>query len=73
MGSLFVLVSPCFRENVVVKGHFTCKSMEIGIIEGTNRNTFKHYKAHFDLKQKLPIYFFMKFAQFEEWKIWYIL
>ena len=23
--------------------------------------------------KKLPIYFFMKFAQFEEWMLWYIL
>ena len=37
--------------------------MESGIIEGAITAILEHYKAHFDL---LPIYFFMKFAQFEE-------
>ena len=31
------------------KGHFTCKSMEIDIIEGAITLILKHYKAHFDL------------------------
>ena len=35
--------------------------MESGIIEGAITSILEHYKA-----QKLPIYFFIKFAQFEE-------
>ena len=31
------------------KGHFTCKSMESGIIEGAITTILEHYKAHFDL------------------------
>ena len=41
--------------------------MEIGNTEGAIiALMLKHYKAHFDLKQKID-FFFMKFAQFEEW------
>ena len=40
--------------------------MESGIKEGAITSILNHYKAHFDLWQKLPIYFFMKFAEFEE-------
>ena len=34
------------------------KSMEIGIIEGATALIRKHYKAHFDLKQKIDYLFF---------------
>ena len=41
--------------------------MENGTIEGAKTSILERYKAHFDLySKKLPIYFFMKFAQFEE-------
>ena len=50
-----------------VKGHFTCKSMEIAIIESAITLILEHYKAVIlTSSKKLPIYFFMKFAQFEE-------
>ena len=47
--------------------------MEIGIIEGVialHLNIIKHILTS---SKKSTIYFFMKFAQFEEWMLWYIL
>ena len=44
--------------------------MEIAIIEGVVASIL-NYKATFS--KKSTIYFLMKFAQFEEWMIWYIL
>ena len=38
-----------FLFHFLQKGHFTCKSMESGIIEGAITSIFEHYKAHFDL------------------------
>ena len=48
--------------------------MEIGIIEGAIALIRKHYKAHLAPQaKKSTIYFFMEFAQFEEWMLKYIL
>ena len=45
--------------------------MESGIIEAAvTLSIIKHILTS---SKKLPIYFFMKFAQFEEWMLWYIL
>ena len=38
-----------FLFHILWKGHFTCKSMEIGIFEGTITLILKHYKAQFHL------------------------
>ena len=40
--------------------------MEIGIIEGTITLIVKHYKAHFDLQQKIAHLFFHEICMFEE-------
>ena len=39
----------CFFILLFVKGHFTCKFMEIGIIEGAITLIFKHFMVHFNL------------------------
>ena len=44
--------------SLFVKGHFTCKSMEIGIKEGAITSILDQYEAHFDLKQKIAHLFF---------------
>ena len=47
-----------FFISLVVKGAFK---------EGAIAFILEHYKAHFDLYQKIDdLFFFMKFAQFEE-------
>ena len=57
----FLLIS------LFVNGHFTCKStMKIGILEGVINHLLTASK-------KSTIYFFIKFAQFKEWMLWYIL
>ena len=38
-----------FLFHFLYKGHFTCKSVESGIIEGAITSTLEHYKAYFDL------------------------
>ena len=38
-----------FLFHFLYKGHFKCKSMEIGIIEVAITLILKHYKAHLDL------------------------
>ena len=40
--------------------------MEIGIIEGAIALKLNHYRAHFDLQEKVDHLFFMIFSQFEE-------
>ena len=45
--------------------------MEIDTVEGAITVILKLYEAHFDIQQKSTIYCFMKFAQFEQWMIWY--
>ena len=55
-----------FLFHFLYKGYFACKSMESGIKEGAITSILEHYKAHLTSSKKLPIYFFMKFAQFEE-------
>ena len=47
--------------------------MESGIIEGAITSILEHYKHILTPSKKLPIYVFMKFAQFEEWMLLYIL
>ena len=42
-------MSVFFLFHFLLKGHFTCKSMEIGMKEGAITFILKHYKAHFDL------------------------
>ena len=39
--------------------------MESGTIEGAITSILEHYKAILTSSKKLPIYFFVKFAQFE--------
>ena len=56
------------------KEHFTCKSMESGIIEGTITSILEHYKVHFDLSQKIAHLFFHEICTV--WMVnaaWYIL
>ena len=56
------------------KGHFTCKSMEIGIIACTIALILKSIIKHILIcSKKSTFYFFMKFTRFEGWMIWYIL
>ena len=38
-----------FLFHLLKKRHFTCKSMEIGITEGTLALIQKHYRVHSDL------------------------
>ena len=38
-----------FLFHFLQKGHFTCKSMESGIIEGAIISILEHCKARFDL------------------------
>ena len=47
--------------------------MEIGLIEGAIALILKQYKMHLTSSKKSTIYFFMKFAQFEEWMLLHIL
>ena len=37
-----------FLFHFLLKGYFTCKSMESGIIEGAITSILEHYKAHSD-------------------------
>ena len=47
--------------------------MESGIIEGAIISIPEHFKHILTSSKKLPIDFFIKFEQFEERMLWYIL
>ena len=47
--------------------------MEIGIIEGATALYLSIIKHILTSNKKSTTYFFMKFTEFEEWMVWYIL